>query len=254
MKKLLNIFNLLLLFVVTGCSMTTERQGVDVKKASVANSTLGVAYLTRGKYDIAMRKLKKAIEYDDENANAHHYIAELYRRLKENELAEEHFEEAMDLAEKDYSIKNNYGIFLCGVDSYDKGMSLLKSVLSDPLYNNKDQVYENMGLCSQKQGNLKNAKNYFVKALKMNANLPGALLGLAQIEFDGQRIKSAASYYNRHNKISGHTAQSLWLGVLIERKKGNKGRSGSYGVLLKGKFPDSEEARLLKQLERRRRR
>lgn len=231
--------------------MQTEREGVNPKKASEANAELGVAYLTRGNYEYAMNKLKKALAYDDDNAKAHHYIAELYRRLGENDLASEHFKEAMNLEDEDSSIKNNYGIFLCGIGSYEKGMNLLTAALTDPLYKEKGRVYENMGICTQNQGNIKLAEEHFRKALTLDENLPASLLGMAQIEFDKQNIKSAATYLNRYNKISQHTAQSLWLGVLIERKSGRKGRAGSYAVLLKGKFPDSKEAKLLQKLERR---
>lgn len=248
MRSLFNVTSLFVLLFLVGCAVKTERVGVDTKKASIANAELGVAYLSRGQYDVAMNKLKKAINFDDENTNAHHYIAELYRRLEQNNLASEHFKIAMDLNEEDSSIKNNYGIFLCGTGEYSKGLALFNEVLLDPLYSDKGKAYENMGLCTKKQGNIRITEKYFQTALKFNANLPAALLGLAQISFDKKNINAAESYFNRHNKISRHSAQSLWLGVLIERKKGRSGRSGSYVLKLKGNFPDSKEAKLLKKL------
>jgi len=249
MKLLFKITGLFAVLILTGCSSTTELAGVDSKKASAANAELGVAYLSRGNYEVAMNKLKKALSYDDDNADAHHYIAELYRRLEQNDLANEHFKEAIDLNEEDSSVKNNYGIFLCGIEKYKEGLALFNQVLLDPLYSDKGKAYENMGLCTQKQGNLKKSEQYFISALKFNANLPGALLGMAQLAFDQGKIDTASTYLNRHNKISRHSPQSLWLGVLIERKKGRSGRSGSYAVLLKGRFPDSKEAKWLKKLK-----
>lgn len=249
MKSLFQTLALLFVLALTGCASQTERAGVNSKAASVANSELGVAYLAQGQNKVAMVKLKKAIAYDDENANAHHYIAELYRRLEQNELAAEHFNKALELKPKDSSIQNNYAIFLCGMGSYDKGLNLLSAVLADPLYSNKDQAYENMGLCAEKQGNIQIAESYFLTALKLNKNLPNSLLGMAKIEFDKRNIQSATSYFEKHNQISRHTPQSLWLGVLIERKNGRKGQSGSYAILLKGRFPDSKEAKFLKKLK-----
>ena len=251
MRKISYLLIMMLLLSLGGCAMEVERKGIDVKKASAANANLGVAYLSRGNYEYAMNKLKKAIKYDDDNANAHSYIGELYRRLGENDLAREHFEKAMDLAPDDSSIKNNYGVFLCGAGAYGKGMKYLSEALADPLYGDKGRAYENMGICSQNQGNIKKSEEYFTKALTLNENLPASLLGLAQIEFDKQHIKIAASYLDRYNKIAPHTPQSLWLGVLIERKRGHKGKAGSYAVFLKGKFPESKEAMLLEKLERR---
>lgn len=248
MRTVFNVTGLLFLLVVSGCASKVEREGVDSEKASVANAELGVAYIAKGNYNVAMTKLKKAIAYDSENANANHYIAVLYGQLKQNDLADRYFKIAMELDEEDSSIKNNYGIFLCGTSSYEKGLKLLNEALLDPLYSDKGQAYENMGLCAEKQGNIRNAENFYNTALTFKKNLPAALLGLAQIEFDKKNIQSAASYFDRYTKIAQHTAQSLWLGVLIERKKGRGGRSGSYALKLKRNFPDSKEAKLLKKL------
>ena len=91
MKLLVQVTLLSAILFITGCSSQKNSVDIDKKNASIANSELGVAYLTRGQYKVAMKKLKKAVDYDETNANAHHYIAELYRRLEQNELAEKHF-------------------------------------------------------------------------------------------------------------------------------------------------------------------
>lgn len=249
MRRMFRITGLLFVLFLAGCSMQTERVGFDAKKASVANSELGGAYLSRGQYKVAMNKLKKALEFDDENANAHHYIAELYRRLNENELADSHYKEALELDGENSSLKNNYGIFLCGTGSYTEGLKLFNEVLSDPLYSDKGQAYENMGICAEKEGNIRHAEKYYEAALKFNLNLPSALLGLAQIKFDKRDIKTSSLYLERHNKISRPSSQSLWLGLLIARKKGLKGQVGTMALKLKQFFPNSREVKLLKKLK-----
>ena len=249
MRTVFHVTGLLFLLIVSGCASKIERVGVDYKKASIANAELGVAYLAQGKYKVAMNKLKKALAFDDDNANAHHYIAELYRRLKQNDLADEHFKKAMDLDEEDSAIQNNYGIFLCGTGSYEKGLKLFNKVLADPLYGDKGQVYENMGLCAEKQGNILTAEKYFETALKFNKKLPAALLGLAQITFDKRNVKAASEYLKRHNKVARPTSESIWLELLIARKNGYKGRAGSFAIKLKQYFPDSKEVKLLKKLK-----
>ena len=249
MRKIFQIIGLLFLLAVTGCASKVERAGFDGKKASVANADLGVAYLAQGKHKIAMIKFKKSLQFDSENINANHYIAELYRRLEQNDLASEHFKIALELDDNDSAIKNNYGIFLCGIGSYEKGYKLFNKVLADPLYDNKGQVYENMGLCAEKQGNILITEKYFETALKFNKKLPAALLGLAQIRFDQKKLQQAIIYLGRHNKISRASAQSIWLGLLIARKNGLKGKVGSMALKLKQYFPDSREVQLLKKLK-----
>ena len=243
------ISSLVLLVILSGCTAQIERVGADPEKASVANAELGVAYLAQGKLNIAMVKLKKALAFDDSNADAHHYIAELYRRLKQNDLADEHFKSALDLKDEDSAIKNNYGIFLCGTGKYKKGIELFDKVLKDPLYMNKGKLYENMGLCSEKLGNIQHSEKYFLLALKYNYNLPSALLGMAQISFDKSKMKTAKFYLSKHYKVSRKSSQSLWLELLIARKKGNKGIVGSIALKIKQFFPDSREVKLLKKLK-----
>ena len=249
MRKVFQIFGLVFLLAISGCASQVERVGFDAKKASVANTDLGVAYLAQGKYNVAMTKLKKALNYDDENVRANHYIADLYRRLEQNDLAEQYFHKAMELDDNNSSIKNNYAIFLCGINSVEKGLELLNEVLLDPLYADKGQVYENMGLCVEKQGNLQHTEQYYKTALKFNSNLPAALLGMAQISFDKNDVTAASDYLTRHNKINRSTSQSLWLELLIARKRGLKGKVGSIAAKLKQFYPDSREVKLLKKLK-----
>ena len=249
MREMFQIIGLLFLMIASGCASKVERVGFDAQKASVANAELGVAYLAQGKNDIAMSKLKKALKYDEDNIDANHYIAELYRRLEQNALAEEYFQKAMELDEDNSAIQNNYAIFLCGINAYDKGLKLLNKVLLDPLYTDKGQVYENMGLCAEKQGNIRYTEKYFGTALKFNKKLPAALLGMAQISFDKKNITAASDYLTRHKKVARQTSQSLWLELLIARKRGLKGKAGSIAIKLKQIFPDSREVKLLKKLK-----
>ena len=247
MRTVVHVAGLLLLLVVTGCTTQPEKN-IDNRKVSQTNTELGVAYIQQGHYKVAMRKLKKAIAYDDENADAHHYIAELYRRLGENEKSEEHFKRAMELDEDNTSIKNNYAVFLCSTGRYEEGIQYFNEALEDPLYVDKGGAYENIGICAEKEGNIKQAEDNYRKALKFNNRSPHALLGLAQIAFDSNDIKSAAFYLALRNKVARPNAQSLWLEILIARSKGMKSHAGSLALKLKQYFPDSKEAALLKKL------
>jgi type IV pilus assembly protein PilF len=249
MNKMFYPLVILFLLAATGCASRVEKVGFDAEKASIANTELGTAYLAQGKYNVAMVKFKKALKYNDDNVDANHYIAELYRRLEQNSLAEKHFHKAMELDENNSAIKNNYAIFLCGTNSYEKGMKLLNKVLLDPLYADKGQVYENMGLCAEKQGNIQYSEQYYETALKFNKKLPAALLGLAQISFDKKNVSAATNYLNRYNNIALNTPQSLWLELLIAHKEGHKGKVGSLALKLKQLFPDSREVKLLKKLK-----
>ena len=235
--------------VISACASNSGLSGDESKRAAEINAQLGVGYIRQGKYDVAKQKLDKALEQDPDNGDTHHYMAELYRRLNESALAEKHFQIAIDRSEENFSVLNNYAVFLCENKEYKKASEYFDKVLSDPVYPRKDLVYENMGLCAQSQGNLFLAEKHFDKALGMNSKLPITIINLAQISFDKQQIAQANFHYKRYLKIARQTAQSLWLGYLLEKQNGNANMAGRYAILLKGKFPDSKEARLLRKLE-----
>lgn len=245
---IVSLFVVGMLFVA-GCTTTTDREKQDSNDASGYNAQLGLAYINQGRYDLAMDKLKKAIEQDPDNAFAQHYIAELYRRLGEFDKAETHFKKALDLSPDNAPLMNNYGVFLCDDKKYKKAYRYFDKVLKDPLYPAKGSVYENIGLCAQSEGNVKMAEENLRFALRLNPQSPKSQLAMAQISFDQQKYAVSRKYFYDYLENARHTPASLWLGILLENRSGNKNRVSSYVVLLKGKYPNSEEAELLRKMQ-----
>ena len=70
---------------------------------------------------------------------------------------------------------------------------------------------------------------------------------MAQLTYEtGDYLKSRA-YLQRYSDVTKHTAASLWLGLQLERKLGDRNAEASYALLLRSEFPDSEEAHRLSQ-------
>lgn len=249
MKSAIGLLFVTLTLLMSACVSEPQRENEDLNDASDYNAQLGLAYIQQGRYDTALSKLKKSIEQNPDNAVAQHYIAELYRRLGEMDKAQTHFERALDLQPKNSSLLNNYGVFLCDEKKYQQAYSYFDKVLKDPLYPAKGAVYENVGLCAQAQGDIAKAEENLKFALRMNPQSPKSLLAMAQISFDKQKYATARKYYYDYLENARQTAESLWLGILLENRSGNKNRMASYKVLLKGKYPDSKEAALLKKME-----
>lgn len=225
--------------------------GGNMDAASRANAKLGLGYMMQGNNELALMKLKKALVQDDKNEDAHHYIAELYNRLDDKENADRHYKLALEEKPNSTSILNNYGVFLCRYHRFEESLAVFEKVLKDPLFKSKAQTYENMGLCAIQQGNIKTAEDSFRKALRFNARLEKSLLHLAQLSFDNQSFLSSYAFYQRYLEVGKQTPQSLWLGILLEKRKGNKNAISSFSLVLKNKFPLSKEAKLLRRMEAR---
>ncbi|PKM43509.1 MAG: type IV pilus biogenesis/stability protein PilW [Gammaproteobacteria bacterium HGW-Gammaproteobacteria-1] len=234
----------LALALLGGCASTSERETTDPKKAAELNSELGLRYMVQGKNEQAMEKLLKAVEYDSRSVNAHHYIAELYRRLDRKDKAAEHFSRAASLAPDDSAIQNNYGIFLCSEQRYDDGEERLLQALNNPVWPGRDQAYENLGQCMLDKGDPVKAERYFREALKVNGNLAKSLLAMADISLQQKNFISARAFLQRYSVLAPHTAHSLWLGIQIERELGDRNALSSYGMSLRNNFPTAEETQL----------
>lgn len=255
MKPGLILRVILPLLLLGGCTTAPQIDSERLKQASTQNAQLGLAYMQQGRYEVSLTKLLKAVDQDPENSDAHHYIAELYRRLDRPKEAEKHYLEALKILPESTlsshvaAVRNNYAVFLCENKRFGEAKKYFAMVSSDPLYQEKDQLLENMGLCERDKGNLHQAEIFLLKALRVNPRLPKSLLAMAQINFDKQQYQQADIYFTKYIARSGHNAQSLWLGLLMERRKGNKDKVINYAVRLKTKFPDSKETILLQRLE-----
>lgn len=250
MKRIAGLFLVLGALLFSGCASQTEVEGTDLTRASELNAELGLAYLQQGRTEIANTKLEKALEQNPDNGNANHYMAELKRRVGADSEAARYYRKAITLLPQDSALKNNYGVFLCSQGQYDEGFTYLFQVLDDPLYEAKDQVNENLGLCAHQRGNLHMAEQFLQAALKANPRLPNSLLAMAQIRYDQRDFNSSYSYYKRFLTLSQQNSESLWLGILLEHQRGNRDAVQTYATLLKGKFPDSKEAKLLRKMQK----
>ena len=242
------IFALSTLFT-TACTTQPNNPEYNLVKAAEVNAKMGAGYMNQGNYELAMIKLTKALKFDDENLHANHYMAELYRRLGDLNKAEDYFKQALEIDNNDPQLLNNYGVFLCEKGNFKSAENFFDSVLKNPLYKGKSKVYENLGLCAKIKGNLAESEKHFRRALTMNPKLAKSLLSLAQLKFDQRNKVSAYSYFQQFSKLSRQSPESLWLGVLLEKERGNRSGMASYALRLKNQFPHSKEAELLAKLE-----
>lgn len=244
---------LLAVMLVTGCTSSSGVYQVDRKKSADANAELGLRYMLQGRNDIAMEKLKRALDDDPKSAVAHHYMAELYKRVEQYDDADYHYRRAIDYASDEMvsGIANNYGAFLCTQKKYEKAETQFQAALKNPVYAGRADVFENMGTCMREAGNLPKAEEYLRKSLQIDPKRPLALFYMADISFQNKNLLSARAYLQRFAEIAPPNPEYLWLGIRVEKVLGDRGAVASYGMLLKNNFPEAQETSLyLKSQER----
>lgn len=241
----------LLLLMLGGCATTQSGTQSEEQKAASINTKLGLAYMRQGRMEQAMVRLNRAVQQDPRSSEAHSVLAVLHHRLGQHDDARRHYRRSVALAPDDSAILNNYGQFLCETGAIDEAEKYLKRAAANPLYQSPEVPLSNAGVCLMRAGRNDEAEKYFLEALRSNSNFARALYSMAELRHRADQSLSARGFYQRYLAQAPQTAESLWLGIQIERALGDKDAVGSYSLQLKGRFPDSEETRRLLESERR---
>ena len=118
---------------------------------------------------------------------------------------------------------------------------------TNPFYDAPEIPYANIGTCAHRHGQPDKAADYYTRALLLNPNIPSALFSMSEINYGRRDYVAAQDYLNRYIKLKGQSPGTLWLAIRIERELGNKDKVSSNALLLRNKYPDSEEAKLLSE-------
>lgn len=206
---------------------------------------LSVAYLNEQDVNTALQYAEKAVAKDSANPNAHNVLALIYQRLGQNVKAEDNYRKALRISPNDPYINNTYGSFLCSLKKLDKALIHFKKTESHPLYSKKWVPLTNAGICALRHGNLELAQEYLRKALQINGKFGIALYNMIDVSVKQENYWSARAYLQRYLEIAQHDAKTLWWGIKTEQELGDQDKLASYELLLRSKFPDSEEAHMI---------
>ena len=237
-------------FFAACTSTPSSNSSVDLKRAAELNAEMGARYLAQGDIELAKKKLEKALAQNSNLAAAHAGYALMWNALGDSKQASKHFKRAIKLDRYDPATLNNYGTFLCSQGKPKEAEKHFLEALKDPLYKTPEYAYTNAGRCSLKDNDYDKAEAYFGKALTVNPRFPDALVQLSKVYAYRRNYKLADAYLTRFEEHGVHTPESLWLGIRIAQKNNDKNKVASYSLLLKNKFPKSNQASLLRQLDK----
>lgn len=209
-----------------------------------AHSDLGAAYLQQGKYEIALSEFNEATEIDPSYAPAYNGLGLVYAALGEDAKADASYKKAITLQPKSSESHNNYGSFLCSRKRYDESIKHFLEAIKNPLYSTPNLAYANAGICSARKNDIKNAEIYLNKALQLQPLTHSAATQLAEIQFNRGEVATAKQTL-QNALVASPSAETLWLGIQIERVLGDKDNVSSYALQLRQRYPNSEQTRLL---------
>lgn len=242
--------------LVTGCASGsssansqpdsfTDSDEPESRKRATNRLRLAVLYFSDGKVTVALDEVKQAIIADPNWFEAYNMRGLIYRRLGDNGLADSSFQKALSLNPGSADVKHNYGMFLCDQRRAPEAFRMFGAALETPGYGRRANTWAAQGACQLSLGQRSEAEASFSKAYELDASNPITGYNLALLLFQREDFVRSQFYVRRINNSELANAESLWLGIKVERRLGNREASAQLSGQLKKRFPQSPEASAL---------
>ncbi len=225
----------------TNSDLVTDSDEPDNRKRARLRLELAVAYFDKGQTTDALDHLKQSIGADPTLFEAYNLRGLIYMRLNDVPLAEESFRRALAMNPKAASVQHNYGWLLCQQSRYAEAMQLFGSALTNPAYGDRAKTWMAQGLCQQRSGQLADAESSLSRSYELDAGNPITAYNLSTILFQRGEFVRAQFYVRRLNNSELANAESLWLGIKVERRMDNREAMAQLGAQLKKRYPLSRE-------------
>jgi type IV pilus assembly protein PilF len=221
--------------------LVTESDEPDTRTRARRHLTLAVLYFNDGKTTVALDALKQSIAADPNWFESYNLRGLIYMRLNDTPLAEESFKRALALNPKAASVQHNYGRFLCKQSRMQESMALFGSALANPAYGERAKTWMTQAECQLEAGMRQDAETSFLRSYELDPSNPFTGYNLALLLFQRGEYLRAQFYMRRLNNSDSANAESLWLGMKIERKLANLDAVAQLGAQLKKRFSQSRE-------------
>ena len=221
----------------------------DEGKRAKVHTELGRLYLQEGSYEVALERARVAIDADSGYAPAHNLMALVYMALRQNQLSEQSFRRALQLAPGDPEINNDFGWFLCQTGKPRESIANFRVAIGNPLYQAPGKALTNAGLCALMNNDDRQAEDFLARAVRLDrANLT-ALFWLADITYRSNRLDDARQIIKDLHTRLDPTPESAWLALRIERKIGDREAEARFTGILNRKYRGSPEQQKLSRGE-----
>lgn len=256
------IYTVIVLSVLTGCSLSTPKAQVSSDSdqpqmsqeqrdiaASQINVQLGLAYLEQRQIPKAKQKLLLALQQNPHSITAVDATAYFWEVTGNGASADQYYRLAISLNPKSGQALNNYGTFLCRNKHYVAAKNYLLSAASQREYIDSAAALENLGLCELAAKHIEQAEKYFTEALQQDPNRSTSSYELAKLYYQKGDYYSAKQYLKEYDQSASMTSPSLWLGIEIAKKTKDIGTILKNGALLEKHFTNSPEYQLYQKMQ-----
>jgi len=222
--------------------MLTDSDESNSRKRARIRLELALGYFEQGKTTIALDELKQAIAIDPNFSDSHNLRGLIYMRLNDFAIAQESFNRALTIKPGDPNVLHNIGWLKCQQTLYTQAVDYFEKALAQPQYGERAKTWMTQGLCQVRAGLLKDAQASLLKAYEFDAANPVTGYNLARVLYQQNEFSRAQFYIRRLNNSQLANAESLWLGIKVEKRMGNTEAIQQLAGQLEKRFAQSPEA------------
>lgn len=210
--------------------------------AARANTELAARYLQRGDVEHAMEKVNRALDQNDEYAEAYLVKGMILARAEEFGDADDYYLRAARYGKDNTAVLGNVAAYLCNRSRFEDGEEIFLDIARMPTYARPAIAYSNAALCAKRIPALDRAEKHLRRALEFEANYPQALSLMAEISFAQEDWLGTRAFIQRLEGVQRLGPDMLLLGARAERQLGDRAAERRYADILRRDFPDSAQA------------
>ena len=225
-----------------GADIVTASDEPNGRRRARLRLELAIGYFEAGQTTVALDEIKQSLSADPSFADAYNLRGLVYMRLDDAGLAEDSFRRAIALNPREPNTLHNYGWLLCQQSRYGDAAQQFSAALAVPAYTERAKTLMTQGLCQMRAGQPAEAERSLAQAYELDAGNPMIGFNLAALLAQRQDWQRAQFYVRRVNNSPSANAETLWLGLKIERRLGSREAMAQLGDQLQRRFPQSREA------------
>jgi type IV pilus assembly protein PilF len=232
--------------LLAGCISTTTGTApreANEGEAAELNYQLGARYYQNGKYELARDRLLLSARLDPNRAVTYSTLALTYEALGNLRLATQNYEKAVQVAPRNFQIRNTYAVFLCNQRNFAGAAENFEKSARHPENDNAEVTLTNAGVCLTQKPDAEKAEEFFRQALQVRGDYGEALLQLCLLKYQTEDYLSSRAFLQRYMSANKSTAGVLYLGSQIEERLGDDRAQQDFVERLLREFPRSPEAR-----------
>ena len=240
---------LLALAGLAGCASTnpttddliTASDEPEVRRRANIRLQLAIGYFEKGQTTVALDETKQALNIDPTLLEAYSLRGLIYMRLNDLRLAEESFRRALTIDPNDPNVLHNYGWMQCQQGRLAEAVQTFTRALNVPTYTGRAKTWLSKGMCQIQAKQSQDAEYSLTKSYELDAGNPVTGYNLAQLLYQRGDASRAQFYIRRINNSELANAETLWLGIKVEHRLGNRQARDELGVQLRARYPKARE-------------